>query len=100
VVPGRVEFAILLRRLLLEQRPPVIAVELPDFLAAAYRDALDLLPQMSAILYLEEDGEDDRAVYVPIEPADPVTEALLTAQEIGSELIFLEPDSNERPHLP
>jgi hypothetical protein len=100
VVPGRVEFSIALRRLLLEERPPLIAVELPGFLAATYNQALDRLPQMSAILYMEEDGEGDRAVYVPVEPADPFTEALRTAQEIGSELIFLEPDSNERPHLP
>ncbi len=100
VVPGRLEFSIALRRLLLEERPPLIAVELPGFLAAAYHQALDRLPQMSAILYMEEDGDGDRAVYVPVEPADPFTEALRTAQELGSEVVFLEPDSNERPHLP
>lgn len=100
VVPGRMEFSIALRRLLLEERPPLIAVELPGFLASAYHQALERLPQMSAILYMEEDGDGDRAVYVPVEPADPFTEALRTAQELGSEVVFLEPDSNERPHLP
>jgi hypothetical protein len=100
VVPGRLEFSIALRRLLLERKPPVIAVELPGFLAKPYMAALERLPQMSAILYMEEDGEDDRAVYVPVEPADPFTEALRTALELGSEILFLEPDSNERPHLP
>ncbi len=29
-------------------------------------------PEMSVILYMEENGEEDRAVYVPVEPADPV----------------------------
>ena len=100
VVPGRLEFSIALRRLLLEERPPLVAVELPGFLSATYLQALERLPQMSAILYMEEDGDGDRAVYVPVEPADPFTEALRTAQELGSEIIFLEPDSNERPHLP
>jgi hypothetical protein len=102
VAPGRVEFSIALRRLLLEQRPQIVAVELPGFLEPAYRRALARLPEMSVILYMEEtrDGEDERAVYVPVEPADPFTEAVRTAEEIGAQVIFLEPDSNERPHLP
>jgi hypothetical protein len=100
VVPGRVEFAAALRRLLLEKRPQAVAVELPEFLSAAYRQALARLPEMSVILYMEEDPEDDRAIYVPVEPADPFTEALRTAEEIGAETMYLEPDTNERPHLP
>jgi hypothetical protein len=100
VAPGRVEFTVALRRLLLEQRPQVVAVELPSFLEDAYRRALARLPEMSVILYTEENGEDDRAIYVPVEPADPFTEALRTGEEIGAQILFLEPDSNERPHLP
>ncbi len=99
VVPGRVEFAAGLRRLLLTQKPAIIAVELPGFLGDAYRRALARLPEMSVILYTDESDE-DRAVYVPVEPADPFTEALRTAEEIGATVIFLEPDSAERPHLP
>ncbi len=97
VVPGRVEFAIALRRLLLEQRPAVVAVELPEFLSDAYRKAVARLPEMSVILYTADD--EDRAVYIPVEPADPFTEALRTADEIGAEILFLEPDTQERPHL-
>lgn len=97
VVPGRLEFAIELRRLLLTEKPPIIAVELPGFLEDTYRKALSRLPEISVILYGNED--DDRATYVPVEPADPFTEALRTAEEIGAEVIFLEPDSAERPHL-
>ncbi len=100
VAPGRLEFTIALRRLLLEQRPQIVAVELPGFLEPAYRRALERLPEMSVILYMVENGEEDRAIYVPVEPADPFTEAARTAQEIGAQLLFLEPDSNERPHLP
>ncbi len=98
VVPGRVEFAVELRRELLKSRPPIVAVELPGFLADSYRRALARLPELSAILYSDE-TEEDRAVYVPVEPADPFTEALRTADEIGAEVIFLEPDSADRPHL-
>jgi hypothetical protein len=99
VVPGRVEFSVALRRLLLETKPRIVAVELPNFLAGTYRKALARLPEMSAILYMEESGNDDHAIYVPVEPADPFTEALRTAEEIAAESIFLEPDTNERPHL-
>ena len=98
VVPGRVEFAIALRKLLLEQRPQVVALELPDFLARAYRDAVRRLPEISVILTTADDEE--RAVYIPVEPADPFTEALRTAEEMGAEVLFLEPDTQERPHLP
>lgn len=98
VVPGRLEFSIELRRRLLAEKPSIIAVELPGFLAEKYQRALARLPEMSVILYTDE-SNDERAVYVPVEPADPFTEALRTAEEIGAEVIFLEPDSIERPHL-
>jgi hypothetical protein len=101
VVPGRVEFAAALRKLLLADKPPIIAVELPGFLSDFYQRALDRLPQMSVILYIPDTNDDDNpALYVPVEPADPFTEALRTAQELGSEILFLEPDSADRPHLP
>jgi hypothetical protein len=99
VVPGKLEFALELRKLLLASRPGVVAVELPGFLASCYQRALARLPQMSVILYHDDDG-DDRAIYIPVEPCDPFVEALRTAGEIGAQVIFLEPDSAERPHLP
>ncbi len=99
VVPGKLEFALELRKLLLEAKPGVVAVELPGFLASCYQRALARLPEMSVILYHDDDG-DDRAIYIPVEPCDPFVEALRTAEEIGAQVIFLEPDSAERPHLP
>ena len=99
VVPGRLEFAAELRRTLLAERPRVVAVELPFTLEDAYLNAVARLPQMSVILYPEEGEEEDRAVYVPVEPADPFAEALRTAQEIDAEVMFAEPDSGEHPHL-
>ncbi|MGA3189515.1 MAG: hypothetical protein ABSF22_20610 [Bryobacteraceae bacterium] len=101
VVPGRVEFAAALRKFLLAEKPPIIAVELPGFLADHYKRALERLPEMSVILYIPDTNDDDNpALYVPVEPSDPFTEALRTAHELGSEILFLEPDSADRPHLP
>jgi hypothetical protein len=102
VIPGRLEFAWRVRRYLLEQRPAVVAVELPSSLEGAYRKALDRLPQMSVILIPEETRDNDeegQATYIPIEPGDPFVEAMRTAFELGSEIVFLEPPTHEKPHL-
>ncbi|HWB98548.1 MAG TPA: hypothetical protein VG672_17680, partial [Bryobacteraceae bacterium] len=98
VVPGRLEFALEVRRAVLRSRPQVVALELPTTLQQAYLRAVARLPEMSVIFYAE-DGEEDRAVYVPVEPVDPFVEAIRTAQEIGAELLFTDPDTGQRPHL-
>jgi hypothetical protein len=95
VVAGRMEFALEVRRRILEARPEVVAIELPETLESLYLDGVRRLPQISVIFY--EDGEE--AVYVPIEPADPFIEAVRTAQEIGAQIVFADPDTSERPHL-
>ena len=99
VVPGKLEFAIEVRRAILRDKPQVIAVELPTALRDAYLRAVERLPEMSVILYNDEQ-EEDRAVYVPVEPADPFTEAIRSGREIGAEIVFADPDAGERPHLP
>src|SRR5262249_20564013 len=99
VAPGRVEFAIEVRRALLSARPDVVAVELPVILQPAYLRAVERLPEISVLLYPGGE-EEDRAIYVPVEPADPFTEAIRTALEIGAEVLFADPAIGERPHLP
>lgn len=99
VVPGRLEFACRLRRYLLEHHPSVIAVELPSDLECLYAKAIARMPQMSAILIPPEDDEEDAAVYIPIEAADPFVEALRTAAELNAEILFLEPPTRDKPHL-
>lgn len=100
VAPGRMEFAVEVRRALLGTRPPVVAVELPWTLEPALLRAVARLPEMSVILYPGEDGAEEEAVYLPVEPADPFIEAVRTALEIGAEVVFAEPDTGRRPHLP
>jgi hypothetical protein len=103
VVPGRLEFALEVRRRILELRPKIVAVELPATLEDVYLDAVARLPQVSVIFYRDtayrRDAEADQAVFVPVEPADPFVEAIRTAREIGAEVIFADPDATERPHI-
>ena len=99
VVPGRMEFAAEVRRAIVRELPKVVALELPVALRSAWLRAVRRLPEISVILY--PDGDDpDEAVYVPVEPADPFTEAIRTALEIGAQVVFTDPDSSHRPHLP
>ena len=102
VVPGRIEFARRVRSFLLEQKPDIIAVELPSSLELDYAKALERLPRMSVIVVAGEENDDEETAgtYLPIEPGDPFVEALRTAKEIEAETTFLEPPSQERPHLP
>jgi hypothetical protein len=84
VVPGRIEFAWRVRRYILARRPTVIAVELPGSLEDAYERAVARLPQMSVVVIPEREDE-ERATYIPVEPADAFVEAIRSADEIGSE---------------
>jgi hypothetical protein len=114
VVPGRLEFSIEVRRRILKERPAVVAIELPETLEEAWLEAIQRLPQISVIFYHDpasrsrgsyddlnrRDQDSDQAVFVPIEPADPFVEAIRSAQEVGAQVVFADPDTNERPHLP
>jgi hypothetical protein len=60
---------------------------------------LSAFPKSRSSSY-EDPRQSGDGVYVPVEPADPFTEALRTAREIGAEIVFCDPDSSERPHLP
>ena len=97
VVPGRLEFASFVRHTLLREQPKVVAVELPVSLEAAYRRAVRRLPEITVLLY--EGATEDELIYVPVEPADPFTEAVRTALEIGAAVVFVEPDLAPKPHL-
>lgn len=99
VVPGRLEFALEVRQAILRDRPQVIALELPATLERAWTRAVTRLPEMSLIFYPDENSGDDQAIYVPVEPADPFTEAIRTGLETGAEIVFADPDAGQRPHL-
>ena len=79
----------------------MVAVELPVSLESLYLEAVERLPEMSVIFYADDSVRDQepRAIYVPTEPADPFTEAVRTAREIGAQVLFADPDVTERPHV-
>src|SRR5262249_14353801 len=97
VVPGRLEFALEVRRAILRERPEVVAIELPASLESAWLAGIDRLPAMSLIFY---PAAEEQAEYVLVEPADPFTEAIRTAREIGPGIVFPDPESADRPHIP
>jgi hypothetical protein len=98
VVPGKLEFALAVRQAILVERPGVVALELPVTLRDAYLRAIERLPQITVIFYPE--GEEDEAVYIPVEPCDPFTEAIRSGMAVGAEIVFTDPDMGDRPHLP
>ena len=97
VVPGKMEFAEEVRKTILKERPQVVAVELPATLEWAFLRAIERLPELSIITYSE--AKKDESVYIPIEITDPFIEAIRSAQEVGAEIFFVDPDVGERPHL-
>jgi hypothetical protein len=100
VVPGRLEFAIEVRQAILRDRPQVVALELPVTLQQQFLRAVARLPEISVIVYPDTTAPaEERAIYVPVEPADPFVEAIRTALETGADVVFADPDSGERPHL-
>jgi len=99
VAPGRLEFALEVRQAILRDRPEVVALELPATLQQAWIRAVERLPEMSLIFYPDESADGDQAIYVPVEPADPFTEAIRTGLETGAEIVFADPDAGQRPHL-
>ena len=98
VVPGRMEFALEVRRRLLDSMPGVVAVELPVTLRDTILAAVKRLPEISIVVH-EDPHDPDRGVYLPIEPCDPFIEAVRTGLQIGAEILFLEPDVAEHPHI-
>ncbi len=77
----------------------MVAVELPGALEDVYLQALARMPEMSVIVYPDAD-DDERAIYVPVEPCDPFTEAIRTGVDTSATIVFMEPDVQDRPHLP
>jgi len=93
VVHYRMEFALAVRRAILETRPAAVAVDLPRTLEEPFLRGVDRLPRLSVLMYPLKGAR----VYLPVEVTDPVVEALRTAAEVGARRAFLEPDLDEEP---
>lgn len=90
-VHGRIVFATQVRRAFAEQKPQCIAVELPAGLGESVREAVDYLPQIAAVTYREQTGE-ERLCYLPVSPADSIVEAIRLGRETNVPVEFVDLD--------
>ena len=77
--------------------PQIVAVELPDSLEDAYLQALAAAAGNVGDPLYRDPKDDERGVYVPVEPAIRSPRPSAPAHEIGAEVIFLEPDLRRPP---
>ncbi|MBW1953860.1 MAG: hypothetical protein JRI66_12405 [Deltaproteobacteria bacterium] len=96
VLHGRLECALLVRRAFDQYQPQAVAVELPPTVQTAVRQAVQRLPLLSVVYYEESDG---RLVYFPIEPTDPLIEAIRLGQEHSLPVHFIDREVEGYPRL-
>lgn len=96
ILHGRLECALLVRQAWEDYQPDAIAVELSVTLQAAVRQAVARLPLLSVVHYQESSGQ---TVYWPIEPTDPIVEAVRLAQAKDIPLYFIDRDIEGYPRM-
>lgn len=73
ILHGRLDCAALVRQAFEVHKPDAVAVELPATLKTAVFQAVARLPLLSVVHYQDSNGQ---TVYWPIEPTDPLVEAI------------------------
>jgi len=94
VVHFSLEFAGAVRHLFQRIKPDAVAVELPNSLRDAVLKGVSRLPEVSVVLYQNRAGE---TIYLPIEPTDPVVEAVRSGLEADVPVLFIDPDLDGYP---
>lgn len=94
VVHYKMEFAEAVRRSFDVLSPDAIAVELPVTLTSYIKAGVKRLPAISVICYQTKKGE---VVYLPIEPADPLIEAVRCGLSANLPVFYIDPDIDEYP---
>ncbi len=94
IVHFSLEFADAVRHLFEHVRPDAVAVELPNSLRDVILKGVRRLPEISVVLYQNNTGE---TIYLPIEPTDPVIEAIRSGLEANLPVHFVDPDLDEYP---
>ena len=98
VLHGRLEFAWLARQVLELLQPRAVAVEYPESLATPILRAIDRLPLLSVVTYKSR-SEHGRPVYLPIEPADALVEAVRLARESSIPVHMVDRDVDRYPSM-
>ncbi|HID29020.1 MAG TPA: hypothetical protein EYP19_03345 [Desulfobacterales bacterium] len=101
IVHFSLEFADAVRHLFEHVRPDAVAVELPNSLRYVVQKGVLRLPEMSVVLYQNAAGE---TIYLPIEPTDPIIEAIRSGLEANVPVHFVDLDLDAYPsyrdHIP
>jgi len=90
----RLEFADLVREDTLFPYTTLFRSELPSTLEAAVQRAVRRLPRLSVVVYTLASGQ---TVYLPIEPTDPLVEAVRSGAERGVRVAFVDLDLDSYP---
>jgi len=94
IVHFSLEFASAVRHLFQRLRPDAVAVELPGSLQEVVEKGVLRLPEISVLLYQNQKGE---TIYLPIEPTDPVAEAIRSGLEANVPVYFVDLDLDDYP---
>lgn len=94
VVHFSMEFAHAVRDLFRRIKPDAVAVELPRSIQSVVESGVRRLPELSVVLYENEKAE---TMYLPIEPTDPLAEAVRSALEAAVPVYFVDPDLDTYP---
>jgi len=94
IVHYNLEFATAVRDLFHRIRPDAVAVELPRSLQGIVEKGVSRLPELSVVLYQDDAGE---TIYLPIEPTDPVIEAVRSGLEANVPVHFVDLDLDAYP---
>jgi hypothetical protein len=90
----RMEFAEHVRKAFLQIEPSAVAVELPSTLSGQIKTAVSRFPYLSVIFY---QNEREDMIYFPIEPTDPLCEAVRSGLEAGIPVHMIDLDVDEYP---
>jgi hypothetical protein len=96
ILHGRLECAALVRQAVELQEPEAIAVELPGTLETAVLQAVARLPLLSVVHYQDSNGQ---MVYWPIEPTDPLVEAIRLGVDKEVPVYFIDRDMENYPRI-
>ena len=101
IVHYSLEFASAVRDLFQRIKPDAVAVELPGSLQDVVEKGVARLPEVSVVLY---QNQRDETIYLPVEPTDPVIEAVRSGLEAGVPVHFIDLDLDNYPsyrdHVP
>ena len=96
ILHGRLECAALVRQAFDLHQPDAVAVELPPTLETAVLQAVKRLPLLSVVHYQDSNQQ---TVYWPLEPTDPLVEAIRAGVTGGVPVYFIDRDMENYPRI-